>query len=133
MDTDNGENDDEHQSQPANAIALKMLTLSTGRCPFQDWYKGVKDTLTRQRIWSRLNHVSSGTFGDFKTVGGDVFELRLAFGPGYRIYFTHMKDKVVVLLGGGDKGTQQADIDRAINLWKENQRDAERFQRDFSG
>ena len=131
MDIDN--DDQAPESTQSNTVALKMLTLPAGRCPFQDWYRGVKDNLTRQRIRSRLNHVSSGTYGDYKTVGGDVFELRLAFGPGHRIYFARMNDTLLVLLGGGDKGTQQADIDRAIKLWRENKSDAERFQRDFSG
>ncbi len=117
----------------ADTVVLKMLTLPSNRCPFEDWYRGFRDAPTRQRIRARLNRLMTRNFGDFKPVGGEVYEIRLDFGPGYRIYFARVGDILVVLLGGGDKSTQQKDIDRAIDMWKEHKNDAERFQNDFSG
>lgn len=120
-----------HEAASADAITLKMLTLPSMRCPFEDWYKAFKDAPTRQRIRARLNRLATGNFGDFKPVGGEVYEIRLDFGPGYRIYFARLGETFVVLLVGGDKSTQQKDIDRAIEMWKEHKNDAERFQSDF--
>jgi putative addiction module killer protein len=105
--------------------------LLNGKCPFEVWYNSIKDRSTRLRIEARLARVRAGNFGDFKSVGGEVFEFRLDFGPGYRIYFARIDNVVVVLVVGGDKSAQQRDIKRAIELWKEHKDDAERYQRDF--
>ena len=70
------------------------------------------------RINARLRNVSLGNIGDSRSVGGGVFEMRVHHGPGYRIYFLR-EDATVVLLCGGDKGTQQRDIERAGRLAKE--------------
>ena len=118
---------DELLPLPTDKIAVKVLELSTGRSPFADWFKTIKDATTRVRIENRLARVRAGNFGDTKHVGGDVFELRLDFGPGYRVYFARLGDSVVVLLAGGDKSTQQADINRAIEFWKGNKNNAERY------
>lgn len=65
---------------------------------------------------ARLDRVALGNFGDNKPVGESVFELRIDYGPGYRVYFTKRRRKVVFLLVGGDKSTQERDIKRAIQL-----------------
>lgn len=83
---------------------------------FADWRAGLRDNVARERIGARLDRLAFGHFGDAKPVGGKVFELRLDFGPGYRVYFTHLGDVVVVLLCGGDKSSQARDIDRAKAL-----------------
>lgn len=114
---------------PPDKIVVRVLELSTGRSPFAEWFKSIKDTATRIRIQNRLARVRTGNPGDTKAVGGEVFELRLDFGPGYRIYFARAGDAVVVLLAGGNKHTQQADISRAIDIWKANKDNAERYLR----
>ena len=112
---------------------LKVLETEGGRCPFEEWYRGLKDKQTRIRVLARLTRVQTGNMGDCKPVGQEVFELRLDFGPGYRIYFARHRDVVIVLLAGGDKRAQQKDIDAARSLWESNKHAVERFQRDFRG
>ncbi|HRQ40179.1 MAG TPA: type II toxin-antitoxin system RelE/ParE family toxin [Chloroflexota bacterium] len=90
-----------------------------GQEPFTDWLNRLRDPSTRRRILKRLLRVESGNYGDFKPVGEGVNELRLFFGAGYRIYFGEDGDKIVVLLTGGDKGSQRRDIQQAQAYWKE--------------
>lgn len=78
--------------------------------PFAAWFDRVKDVQTRARILVRLDRVALGHLGDHKPVGGGISELRFAFGPGWRIYFTVRGGKLIVLLMGGDKGSQAKDI-----------------------
>ena len=76
--------------------------------------------VTRQKgVDIRLNRVRLGNFGDAKPVGSGVFELRIDLGPGLRIYYAEHSRRVVLLLGGGDKRTQQRDINNAITWWKQ--------------
>jgi putative addiction module killer protein len=75
--------------------------------------------MTRKRILDRLFRIESGNYGDYKSLKEGVLELRLKFGPGYRIYFGEDGDTVVVLLNGGDKGRQTKDIETAKAYWKE--------------
>ena len=90
---------------------------SDGRAPFRTWMDSLKDKRTRARIDARLLRVRLGNFGDAKAVGGGVHELRINFGPGYRIYFGLEGVRVVVLLIGGDKTTQTKDIENAKTYW----------------
>ncbi len=83
---------------------------------FSDWLKGIKDATTRQRLIKRLRKVQLGNLGDMAPVGAGVFELREHFGPGWRMYAVLRAGQLIVLLGGGDKSTQQADIQSAIDL-----------------
>ncbi len=92
---------------------------ATGKEPFNDWLRGLRDSKTRRLILNRLLRVESGNYGDYKSLKDGVFELRLDFGPGYRVYFGEDGDTVVVLLCGGDKSGQARDIDRAKAYWKE--------------
>jgi putative addiction module killer protein len=73
----------------------------------------------RARIAKRIDRLAQGNFGDAKSVGGGVSELRFDFGPGYRVYYTMRGQVVVILLCGGDKGSQQRDIERAMALAKD--------------
>src|SRR5687768_7408378 len=72
----------------------------------------------RARIVQRIDRLERGNFGDHRDLGKGVSELRLAFGPGYRVYFGHTENSVVVLLGGGDNSSQRKDIERAHLLWE---------------
>lgn len=86
---------------------------------FIDWLGGLRDTVARARIAKRIDRLAFGNPGDAKSVGEGVSELRFSFGPGYRVYFTRCGDTIVILLCGGDKGSQSRDIERARALAKE--------------
>lgn len=73
---------------------------------------------------ARLARIRAGNFGDYKQVGGGVFELRIDKGPGLRIYFGLSGQRLVILIGGGDKGSQKRDIRRAQAIWKEYEKNA---------
>ncbi len=83
--------------------------------------KALRDAEARHRINARLARVRGGNLGDTKAVGAGVAELRIDYGPGYRIYFGQDGARIVVLLCGGDKRTQAADIKRAKSYWQEYQ------------
>lgn len=85
---------------------------------FSDWLKGLKDGLTRQRLNKRLRKAQLGNLGDVEPVGEGVYEMREHFGPGWRMYYIKKGDTLIVMLGGGDKSTQQVDINRAIERAK---------------
>ena len=86
---------------------------------FRDWLTGLRDRKTRIRIDDRLKRLASGNAGDTKPVGNGVQELRLQFGPGYRIYYIWQDGLLIILLNGGDKSTQARDIAKAKLLAKE--------------
>ena len=83
---------------------------------FDAWLFGLRDTMTRIRLAKRLDKVQRGLLGDTKPVGDGVHELREDFGPGWRMYYVQRGDVLIVMLAGGDKSTQQADITHAIAL-----------------
>ena len=86
---------------------------------FVRWLKKLRDREGRLRILKRLRRLSDGQFGDCQAVGEGVQELRMFFGPGYRVYFARRGDMVILLLAGGDKDSQAGDIARAKVLAKE--------------
>jgi putative addiction module killer protein len=86
---------------------------------FRDWLKDLGDRRARVRIDDRLKRLAGGHTGDTKPIGGGVRELRLHFGPGYRIYYVWRDKVLIILLNGGDKGTQARDITTAKRLAKE--------------
>ena len=83
---------------------------------FARWFKKLKDRNARARIQARINRLELGNFGDVEPVGEGVSELRIFYGPGYRIYFTKRSSVVVILLTGGDKSSQAGDIKKALEL-----------------
>ncbi|MCE7951950.1 MAG: type II toxin-antitoxin system RelE/ParE family toxin [Xanthomonadales bacterium PRO7] len=94
-----------------------MYTVLT--TPFFDaWFSRLKDRQARVRIQARIDRVEDGNFGDHKSAGGGISELRIAYGPGYRLYYTVRGLEIVILLIGGDKSTQAADIAAARDLLK---------------
>jgi len=90
-----------------------------GRCPFQEWVESVKDKAAKAAVAARINRVRAGTLGDWKAVGEGVFELRIDLGPGYRVYFGRDGNTVVILLSGGEKRSQDANIKRAKEYWRD--------------
>lgn len=86
---------------------------------FLDWLTALRDVQARARIAKRIDRIAMGNLGDTKPVGEGMSELRFTFGPGYRVYCTRQGDVVVILLCGGDKGSQERDIERAKALAKE--------------
>ena len=80
---------------------------------FLDWLDDLKDMKAQLRIVARLRLAEAGNLGDWKPVGNEVSEMRIAFGPGYRLYFTKRQNILNVMLAGGDKSTQARDIRRA--------------------
>lgn len=86
---------------------------------FATWLSGLRDRRARARIQVRLDRLALGLAGDVKAVGSGVSELRIDYGPGYRVYFKRKGDDVVILLAGGDKRTQDRDIQRALALARE--------------
>ena len=87
--------------------------------PFTDWLNELRDIMGRKRILARVARLEQGNYGDCEPVGEGVRELRLFFGPGYRVYFGEDANSIVVLLCGGDKASQNQDIKQAKAYWKE--------------
>ncbi|HTL12472.1 MAG TPA: type II toxin-antitoxin system RelE/ParE family toxin, partial [Bdellovibrionota bacterium] len=85
----------------------------SGRRPFETWFFGIQDQVTAGRVLTRLSRVEQGNLGDVKNLGEGLHEMRLAFGVGYRIYFAFVGETMIVLLSGGDKGSQNRDIQQA--------------------
>ena len=99
-----------HNIQPRE---IEVYETPNGQTPFSEWFASIQDTRTQTRIRGRLDRLENGNYGDCQSVGSGVFELRLHFGPGYRIYFGEVDRTIVLLLCGGDKSTQTRDIQRA--------------------
>ncbi len=103
----------------AHPRRIQIYRAPSGQAPFTEWLKSLQDVRTRKRIQNRVVRIESGNLGDHKSVGDGVFELRLHFGPGYRIYFGEVDNTIILLLCGGDKSSQSGDIDRAKAYWQE--------------
>ena len=95
-----------------NQVPRTILTTEL----FDHWFEALRDRPAKARIEARLRRVELGNFGDIKSVGNGVGELRIDFGPGYRIYLAQRGLELVILLAGGDKATQARDIAAAIKL-----------------
>jgi len=108
-------------------IELKLFRYqrADGRVPFTEWLNALRDKHSQARIRVRLQRLAVGNFGDIKTLGGGVSELRMFFGPGYRVYLAQQGSSWLLLLCGGDKSSQQKDIETAkryLQDWKERQK-----------
>jgi len=93
--------------------------FSGGKDLFGDWLDSLKDVMARAAVLKRIDRVEEGNFGDQRHVGAGVQELRIHYGPGYRVYYGEDGPKVILLLCGGDKKTQKRDILLARRLWLE--------------
>jgi putative addiction module killer protein len=94
-------------------MELRYYQTSVGGRPFVDWFEGLNDKRACARIDARLARIAGGNLGDVEPVGQGVMELRIVWGPGYRVYFARIGQAIILLLCGGDKRTQQKDIKRA--------------------
>lgn len=101
----------------------EVVTYRTndGKRPFKDWLLRLRDEIGRAKIRARIARIQCGNFGECKSVGHGVQELKIRWGPGYRVYFGRDGNRIVVLLCGGDKSTQSKDIRLAQKYWKEYQ------------
>lgn len=100
-------------------VVLRYYQTARGAQPFAEWLGGLADRQARARIQARLARAASGNFGDVGPVGEGVLELRVDWGPGYRVYFARVGNVMVLLLCGGDKRTQQRDIRRAKEYFED--------------
>jgi putative addiction module killer protein len=94
---------------------LEVLKSAT----FEKWFNGLKDRQAQARITARISRLALGNAGDVKPVGSGVSEMRIDYGPGYRVYFQQRGPTIALLLCAGDKSTQDADIRRAIQIAKD--------------
>jgi putative addiction module killer protein len=98
---------------------IRHYLTSSGADVFQDWLKQLRDGLAKMAVVKRVNRVELGNFGDHKFCRDGVWELRIDVGPGYRVYYALSGQQVVLLLSGGSKGSQDTDIGRACDYWKD--------------
>jgi putative addiction module killer protein len=101
---------------------IQDYQASSGRVPFKEWLAALADRMARARIAARVQRMAAGNFGDCKPVSDGVWELRIDHGPGYRVYYARAGERLILLLLGGDKRRQQADINTAIEYWRDWQR-----------
>lgn len=106
-------------AQPAKPKAVVVYRDESGKEPFADWLSRLRDPKGRRAVLSRIGRLEQGLYGDCAPVGEGVSELRLFLGPGYRVYFGEDGDSIVILLCGGDKGSQDGDIKAAKGYWRE--------------
>jgi putative addiction module killer protein len=100
-------------------IEIRRYVTRTGKDAIGDWLAGLKDIRARAKIAVRIARVAAGNFGDSKQLSQGLYELRIDFGPGYRVYYGMLGRTCVLLLCGGDKGKQSADIERAHTYWND--------------
>ncbi|MEG4996267.1 type II toxin-antitoxin system RelE/ParE family toxin [Microcoleus sp. B4-D4] len=108
---------------------IRRYIRPNGRIPFLEWYCTLGDGKAQVKVDARLERVSLGNLGDYKPVGDGVYELRINYGPGYRIYFREIGATIVLLLCSGDKSTQEQDIRKAKEYSADYERNENAYQR----
>jgi putative addiction module killer protein len=96
---------------------VKVYQDLDGSRPYRKWMDEWRDPCAKVKITARINRVKIGNLGDYKSVGGGVLELRVHYGPGYRVFFGIDRKEIVILLCGSDKSDQIAGIEKAKELW----------------
>jgi putative addiction module killer protein len=94
------------------------LVLDTGKCPCLDWLDALRDKKTEAIFEARLRRVTTGHFGNCRDLKGGLWELKINFGPGYRVYYGKDGPRVILLLSGGDKSSQERDIEKSRQFWR---------------
>jgi putative addiction module killer protein len=100
-------------------MELRRYLTASGRDVFGEWLSRLRDSRTKAKIVARIDRISAGNFGDVKALRDGVFELRIDWGPGYRVYYALVGRSCVLLLCGGDKSKQASDIKRALEYLKD--------------
>lgn len=108
---------------------IRRYIRPDGRIPFLEWYYALRDGKAQVKVDARLERVSLGNLGDYKSVGDGVCELRINYGPGYRIYCRQIGATIVLLLCSGDKSTQEQDILKAKEYSADYERNENAYQR----
>lgn len=98
---------------------LRYYSNRQGRELFKEWLDSLADNMAKARVAARLIRLENGNFGDCKPLSDGVWELRIDWGPGYRVYYAIDGKKVILLCHGGDKRKQTKDIQEAIKRWKD--------------
>jgi putative addiction module killer protein len=104
---------------PVFPFEIEYYSTREGKKPFKAWLEGLKDVTGRAKIRVKLDRARLGSLGDYRSVGEGVHELRVGYGPGYRIYFAIEGRRLLLLLLGGDKSRQQRDIATAKEYWQD--------------
>jgi putative addiction module killer protein len=105
-------------------VTIRHYLTASGQNPFGEWLDSLRDAKAEARIAARIARLAAGNFGDCKPLRDGVWELRIDWGPGYRVYYAMPGRTCVLLFCGGDKRKQSADINRAIEYWNDYQRRA---------
>jgi putative addiction module killer protein len=100
-------------------MEIRRYTTAEGRDVFGEWLANLADLKARARIAVRIDRLAGGNFRDAKSIGGGLYEMRIGWGAGYRVYYGKIEAACVLLLCGGDKRKQSADIKRARAYWKD--------------
>ena len=104
--------------QPKQII---IYETAAGARPLEEWMTTLRDAETVARLAARIDRLEQGNPGDYKSVGAGVYELRIDYGPGFRLYLAFAEQQIILLLCGGDKSTQVRDIQRAQKYWQDHQ------------
>lgn len=107
-----------NKMEVTNRIIQEFITKD-GKNHFKEWFDSLKDIRAQVKVDVKIARLRLGLFGDAKSVGKEVYELRIHFGPGYRIYYGLEGIKIVILLCAGDKSSQKKDIKKAATFWEE--------------
>jgi putative addiction module killer protein len=100
-------------------IEVRHYVDRAGKDVFDEWLSGLSDARAQAKVAARINRLAAGNFGDCKPLRGGIWELRIDWGPGYRVYYAMVDRARVLLLCGGDKRKQSRDISRAQHFWKD--------------
>jgi len=103
-------------------VEIRHYLTASGKDTYQQWLDKLKDLKRRVAIQRRIDRLAGGNFGDHRFCRDGVWELRIDFGPGYRVYYAQERETIVLLLSGGSKRTQSADIKDAVDYWRDYQR-----------
>jgi putative addiction module killer protein len=98
---------------------IRLYKTANGLVPFEQWLENLKDVNGRAKVRVRIKRVVLGNLGDYRSVGSGIIELRINYGPSYRVYAGLFGREIIVLLCGGDKGSQDKDISKAREYWED--------------
>ena len=100
-------------------MEIREYVTRDGKVPFNEWLKKLRDQRALEKILTRIDRLETGNTGQCKSLGEGLHELRIHYGPGYRVYFGNVGNCIILLLCGGDKASQQQDIKRARRYWND--------------